>query len=76
MSETPNAKVDFAKEFKELEAIADWFEADNTDLNLALAKIERGMELAQRLKNHLETVKTRVDQVKRRFDKTTHPGPR
>ena len=44
------SKADFGSQLKELEAITMWFESDEVDLNEALNKFERGMELADGLK--------------------------
>lgn len=67
MSEA-KAKIDFSKELKELEAIVDWFEGGEVDLDAALPKFERGMELATRLRNHLQTVQNQVEVIKKKFD--------
>lgn len=63
----PPKKLDFAKELKELEAIVEWFETGEVDLDQALAKFERGMEVAQRLKHYLETVENKVEIIKKKF---------
>ena len=59
---------DFGSKLKELEAITAWFESDEVDLNAALAKFERGMELANELKQELQQVENRVEKIKARFD--------
>jgi len=61
-------KVDFAKELKELEAIVDWFEAGKGDVDQSLDKFERGLELAARLKKHLQGVENKVQIIKQKFD--------
>lgn len=61
-------KVDFGAKLKELEAITEWFESDEVDLDAALAKFERGMELATELKKELGEVENRVEKIKQRFD--------
>lgn len=70
----PKAEVDFSKELKELEAIVEWFEAGEVDLNQALPKFERGMELAQRLKQYLEKVENKVEVIKKKFDQPAKGG--
>ena len=60
--------ANFSKELKELEAIVEWFESDEVDLNAALPKFERGMELAARLKKHLATVENKVEVIKKKFE--------
>ncbi len=74
MSKPTKPKINFSEELKELEAIADWFESENVNLDQALLKIERGMELAVRLKHHLQTVENQVETVKQKFDRTKSVG--
>jgi exodeoxyribonuclease VII small subunit len=59
---------DFGTKLKELEAITAWFESDEVDLDAALAKFERGMQLADELKRELQRVENRVEKIKARFD--------
>lgn len=65
---------DFGKKLKELEAITEWFESDEVDLNAALTKFERGMELADELKKELQLVENRVETIKQKFDGSA-PAP-
>lgn len=62
------SKPDFGAQLKELEAITEWFESDKVDLDAALVKFERGMELASELKKELQQVENRVEKIKQRFD--------
>lgn len=66
-------KFQFEAALKELEAITQWFESSEIDLDQGLAKFERGMELAAQLKEHLESVENRVEKIKQRFDTTAKP---
>jgi exodeoxyribonuclease VII small subunit len=59
---------DFSEKFKELEAVTKWFESSDVDLDQALVKFERGMELAGELKARLQTVENRIEQIKQKFD--------
>lgn len=59
---------EFEAALKELEQIAAWFERPDIDLDEGLVKFERGMELAQKLKEHLAGVENRVERIRRRFD--------
>jgi exodeoxyribonuclease VII small subunit len=61
----------FAAKLKELEAITAWFESEQVDLNEALAKFERGMELSDQLKKELQDVENRVEKIKQKFDSST-----
>jgi exodeoxyribonuclease VII small subunit len=63
-SKEPN----FADKLAELEAITEWFESDNVDLNESLTKFERGMELSGELKKELQQVENRVEKIKQKFD--------
>jgi exodeoxyribonuclease VII small subunit len=62
------SKSDFGTKLKELEAITEWFESEDVDLNQALTKFERGMQLADELKGELKLVENRVEKIKQRFD--------
>lgn len=64
--------ADFGTKLKELETITAWFESDEVDLNSALAKFERGMQLADELKRELQQVENRVEKIKARFDAPTN----
>lgn len=67
-------KQDFGAKLNELEAITSWFESDAVDLNEALKKFERGMELAGELKVELQQVENRVEKIKQRFDAPLPPA--
>lgn len=67
MSQT-DEKFDFAAGLKELEEITAWFESEEVDLDKALVKFEHGVELAAKLRQHLQTVENRVEKIKARFD--------
>lgn len=57
----------FAKSFAELEEIAAWFEQEDVDLDEALQKFERGLELAKACKDKLSEVENKVEQIKKKF---------
>lgn len=61
-------KQDFGAKLTELETITEWFESGEVDLNAGLAKFERGMVLADELKNELQAVENRVEAIKAKFD--------
>lgn len=44
----------FKKAFEELEKISEWFQADDIDLDEALKKYKRGMELVKEAKSQLK----------------------
>src|ERR1700683_258113 len=64
---TPAKPFEFDRALKKLEAITQWFEQADTDLDAGLAKFERGMELASELKTHLAEVENRIEKIKSRF---------
>ncbi len=64
---TNHDDIDFAKSLKELESITQWFESEEVDLDQALVKFERGMELAALLKEHLSQVQNKVEKIKQKF---------
>jgi exodeoxyribonuclease VII small subunit len=67
MSDSKKAN-EFSKQFAELEKIVEWFDSDKIDLDEALIKFERGMELAEALKTKLEKVENKVSTIKAKFD--------
>jgi exodeoxyribonuclease VII small subunit len=56
--------IDFAKAFKELEDIADWFEQGEPDLDEGLKRYERASELANGLKAKLDEAENRIKEIK------------
>lgn len=67
---------EFEKALKELEDITNWFESSSVDLDEGITKFERGMELAEELKQHLASVENRVEKIRARFaakDETPSP---
>lgn len=67
---------EFSKHLSELEAITKWFESSDADLDQGIAKFERGMELAQELRTHLQQVENRVEKIRLRYsDKPDNPAP-
>ncbi len=63
----PKKKIDFAKAFEELEAITEWFETEEVDLDQGLKKFERGLELASVCKKKLSEVENKVSEIKKKF---------
>ena len=57
-------EIDFAKSFKELEEIAEWFEQGEPDLDEGLKKYERASELAKGLKEKLDEAENRIKEIK------------
>ncbi len=63
MAKTAN----FSAAFAELEAITEWFETGDVDLDEGLKKFERGLELAQICKAKLADVENKVIELKQKF---------
>lgn len=62
-----NKKESFKGAFKELEKIVADFEASELDLEEALPKFERGMELAKKLRERLKQVENKVTEIKKKY---------
>ena len=60
-------KINFAKDFKELEELTAWFEKEEVDLEEGLKKFERGLELASSLKTYLQKIDHKVKEIKAKF---------
>ncbi len=60
-------KQNFAEAFAELEAITEWFEKGDVDLDEGLKKFERGLELAKMCKTKLAEVENTVIELKKKF---------
>ncbi len=60
-------KQTFAEQFAELEAITEWFETGDVDLDEGLKKFERGLELAKFCKTALAEVEVKVIELKKKF---------
>ncbi len=63
-------KESFKGSFKELEKIVADFESQDLDLEEALPKFERGMELAKKLRERLKQVENKVIDIKKKYHET------
>ncbi len=61
-------KQSFAEAFAELEAITEWFEKGDVDLDEGLKKFERGLVLAKMCKEKLGEVENKVIELKKKFN--------
>lgn len=68
MAKTTERKIDVAKGFEELEAIASWFESGDGDLDEGLQKFERAMVIADGLKKRLDAAANTITEIKKRFN--------
>ncbi len=63
----PKTKLPFSKAFAELEAITQWFERDDVDLEEGLQKFERGMVLAEDLRMRLADAEVKIEAIRKKF---------
>jgi len=68
MSMPKKNKLVFSEAFAELEAITEWFEKGETDLDDGLKKFERGLELAKACKSKLSEVENKIKELKAKFE--------
>jgi exodeoxyribonuclease VII small subunit len=54
----------------ELQQILDWFESDSFDVDEAVKKYQRGLELIQELETYLGTAENTVRELKTKFQAT------
>ncbi len=52
----------------ELEAIIEWFESDDVDIDKAGAEYERGLKIAKELKANLQQTENTIKKLKQSFD--------
>ena len=64
---TTEDKFNFTKAYKEVEEINEWFQEEETDLEEALQKYERGMELVQKCKDRLKKVENKFEEIKKKY---------
>lgn len=63
----PGKKFNFTKAYKEIEEINQWFQGEDIDLEEALTKYERGMELIQKCKERLKEAENKFEEIKRKY---------
>lgn len=69
MNNKSNSQFNFSQAMAELEEITKYLEGETTDLDEAIAKFERGSEIAQQMKQYLTQAQNRVDKLRASFDK-------
>lgn len=68
MSKKEIKKIDVAQGFEELEAIAEWFEKGDGQLDEGLKKFERAMEIADVLKKRLDEAENTIKEIKEKYE--------
>ncbi len=58
----------FGEAYEQLERITEQLESDTIDLDAAIEKFEKGLELAQLLKGRLKSAEQRVEKIRQKFD--------
>lgn len=64
MSNQNNLKQDLS----DLQAIVDWFESDELDLEQAMAKFDEGVKKAEAIKKQLSQLENKISVLAQRFD--------
>jgi exodeoxyribonuclease VII small subunit len=62
------AAPSFSKAFEELEEITRWFESEDVDVDEALKRFERGLDLAAQCKKRLSEVENNVKEIKKKYE--------
>ncbi len=60
-------EFDFKKAYKEIEEINEWFQTEEIDLDEALSKYERAVELIGKCKERLEKSKNKFEKIKDKY---------
>jgi len=61
-------KFNFTKAYKEIEEINTWFQQEDINLDEALEKYERGMELIKKCKNRLRQSENKFEEIKKKYE--------
>ena len=63
----PEEKFNFTKAYQEIEEINEWFQGEEIDLDEALRKYERGMELINQCKERLKETENKFEEIKKKY---------
>jgi len=63
----PEKKFNFTEAYQEIEKINEWFQKDEIDLEEALAKYERGMELIKKCRERLKESENKFADIKKKY---------
>jgi len=63
----PEEKFNFTKTYQEIEGINEWFQGEEMDLDEALRKYERGMELINKCKDRLKESENKFEEIKKKY---------
>ncbi|HOK34708.1 MAG TPA: exodeoxyribonuclease VII small subunit [Candidatus Paceibacterota bacterium] len=60
-------KINFTKAYQEIEEINEWFQNEDIDLEEALKKYERGMELIKKCKERLNEAENKFEEIQQKY---------
>ncbi|MCX6788888.1 MAG: exodeoxyribonuclease VII small subunit [bacterium] len=60
-------KINFTESYKELEKINEWFQSENINLDEALEKYERGLDLIKKCKERLKEAENKFEEIKSKY---------
>jgi len=63
----PEAKFNFTKAYQDIEEINEWFRGEEIDLDEALQKYEKGMELISKCKGRLKEAENKFEEIKKKY---------
>jgi len=61
-------KSDINSKLNELEELLSWFEQPDVDIEAAIAKFEKGSELAGEIREQLQSIENKITVLEKRFD--------
>jgi exodeoxyribonuclease VII small subunit len=63
----PDEKFNFTKAYQEIEEINEWFQSEEIDLDEALQKYEKGMDLINKCKERLKEAENKFEEIKKKY---------
>jgi len=63
----PEEKFNFTKAYQEIEEINEWFQSEEIDLDEALQKYEKGMDLINKCKERLKEAENKFEEIKKKY---------
>ncbi len=60
-------KFNFTNAYKEIEEINEWFQREDIDLDEAIKRYEKGMELIKKCKERLKEAENRFEEIKKKY---------
>lgn len=54
----------FEKDLAELETLVQWFESEEVDIDTAVKKFEKGVELSRKLKEELNQMENQIENLR------------